>query len=450
MAEDAHIRRDKPGSTALRVHEHLVTICPQCRQEWDELGPLLRDVVRQQLATVQPPSFTEPHEPDLDHLSGAPEALSRLHEQAHELRHLRRTAKKELSELRHVPADLRPDKVRRAYRRFRSRQLAELLVDESRAMIRNSPAEAESFAALVPWVLDWTRGDPRLHWAPALLARAAAHRANALRVAGDLIAADQAFADLHRFVSAQQIGDIATHAELASLEASLRIDQHRSEHAEDLLRRASIAFQYTDDTEGQLRARIKSANLMLNLGRAEEALDAFEEAADLATNNSPYWTVCLVGGRANALCELDRPTEARQLLRRHLDAFEAVEGPHAAAVLRGLEGRVALGLGEYAAAEDYFQSACAAMLAADRAVDAALAALYLAETYHRQGRVQALRELAARLVPELGPRGLAGEALQALKLLTRAVAAEEVTLTLLGQLRRKLASTGPVRPLLLA
>ena len=264
-------------------------------------------------------------------------------------------------------------------------------------------------------------------------------------MAGDLPAADRGFAVLAELLTEPAVAADATLlAEISSLEASLRIDQRRFADAEPLLERAAVAFEYAGDDTGSARVEIQRANLMQTLGRPDEVLALHERAAAaLGARATPYLTVCTVTGRVNALCDLDRPAEARRLLRAHLDAFEADDEPHTAALLRCLEGRVALGLGDLEAAEGYFASCRDGMLLAGRAYDAALAALYLAETYLAGGRHRALRGLAARLLPEFRSRGVGRETLAVLQLFARAVATEELTAALLAELRRKLLGVEP-------
>jgi hypothetical protein len=427
---------------ALLTHAHLVRICSRCAAVWDALGPLLRNLYRDHLART--PTWVPPRLPERDELSGQPEVIEALAAQSAALRRLRRCAKKQLSELRTLPAEARADRIRGAYRRFRTRQLAELLVEESRRVIRDAPTEAQSYASLVPLVLDWARGPDAPPWADALLVRAAAHRANALRVSGDVNAADRSWRHLHAGLDQRPLIDPSGLAEIASLEASLRLDQRHFGHAEELLGRADQAFRYLGDRGGLARIRIKQANLKRVQGHPEQVVHLLDEASELlGTDTTPYLTICTVTGRVNALCDLGRPTEARRLLRRHLDAFEADPGPHAAALLRCLEGRAALGLGELAAAADYFQTSHDAMLAAGRPYDAAVHALFLAETYLEQGRIQDLRVLATRLLFEFRSRGIAGESLAALKLLVQAIAAETVTRALVVELRERFAGAQP-------
>lgn len=250
------------------------------------------------------------------------------------------------------------------------------------------------------------------------------------------------FEDLGRRLGERPVTEAAAVGEIVSLEASLRIDQRQAQRADELLATAALAFEYVNDRAGLARTWIKRANLLQALDQPEDVLTLLDEAASLlATNSTPYLTICTVTGRVTSLCDLDRPAEARQLLRRNLDAFEADEGPHAAALLRFLEGRVSLELGEYVAAQEYFASCIDGMFTVGRAYDAALAALYLGETLYLQGRNRELRALAARLLPEFSSRGVARETIAVLQLFSRAVGEESVTSALLRKLRRRLSAS---------
>ncbi len=423
-----------PGNRlCLRAHQHLVSACPECGKDWEELGPKLRELVHQELAAAPP--LTPPPEPHPDDLSGSDEAVERLADQAASLRRQRRRAKKQLSELRLLPAARRPDRVRGAYRRFRSRLLAEFLIEEARSVVRNAPTEAESFASLVPLVLHWAEGEKHSSWAPTLVARATAHRANALRVAGELAGAERYFNRL----DLRALADSAVRGEILSLEGSLRSDQRQFDAAEVVLQKAARAYAYANDPLGIAKVRVQQANLMQALDRTEDVLAMFENAYALLSADAPVTLVsAAVSGRVNALCDLDRPLEARRMLSSNLGVFEKFEGPFMAAHLRTLEGRISLGLEEYASAEEYLSSAASTMRLINRPYDAATVSLFLAEVFLAQGRTQELYGLAVTLTREFQKRGVKGEAMQALGLLNKAIAAEQLTATLLAEIRHKL------------
>ena len=369
---DQHLRSehyvDGTGAAASmlarRTHDHLMASCPTCREQWEQLGGL-QDAYLAGLRRFTLPSPPPPV--DDDELPVHAASLDAHADYVDELRHLRRRAQEQVSVLRRLPTEERPARIRRAYRQFRGRTLAELLIEESRATVRTDPAAALAWVDLVPLVLDWTRGEGGPDWVPPLLARAAAHRANALRVAGDLPAAERTFVELRRSLAAQPVGDPAAVAEVASLEASLRIGQHRHGHAEELLARAALAYRYAGDSLGLAKTRIKQASLVRRQGRPAEVLRLLEEASSsLGADGRPadlQLTLWTATGRVNALCDLERFPEARQLLDRHLDDYEASDDPHSAAVLPRPRGsrryRIAA---SFDRAEELFASCRDAML----------------------------------------------------------------------------------------
>jgi tetratricopeptide (TPR) repeat protein len=450
---DEHLRSDhyvtigdtdsSASMLARRTHDHLVATCPECRLEWDALGAL-QDTY---LAGLR--NFTTPPAPagvSDDDLEVTDASIAAWVDHADEIRYHRRRAQEQMSILRRLPPEKRAGRIRRAHSQFRGFMFAELLIEECRRTVRTAPAEALSWVELVPVALEWTRGNEVLRGAPAILARAAAHRANALRVLGEHPRAEAAFVALRRSLATLPVDDPAVVAEVASLEASLRIAQHHYAHAEDLLQRAALAYRYAGDALGVVRARVKHANLARRQGRPSEVLELLADAVDGLAAAPPVTDLHLIlwiaTARANALCDLGRFGEARELLDQYLDDYEASDDPHSAAVFRCLEGRVALGLEDIERAEDAFVSCRDALLTIGRAHDAALASLYHAETLLAAGRTDDLRRLAARLVPLFGKRDLPEETASALRFLAQAIAAQRLTAAVVDKLRERIASAG--------
>jgi tetratricopeptide (TPR) repeat protein len=326
-----------------------------------------------------------------------------------------------------------PEIVANASTRFRSRAFLELLVETARSTVRNGPREAQALTALVPKVLNQAAADARQPWARILQAKAAAHRANALRVAGDLPAAERAFAELRRELELFPLA-AAVEAELASLEASLRIDQRRFAEADKLLAVACSSAGRRDS-----RLLIQRANLLSSMGRTEEALASYESAAAvLDPSTEARLRPIIVSGRVNSMCHLGRYEEARRLLAAEGDAFAVETDAHAAALHRLYSARIAQGLGELEAAVEGFASSRDQFLALDRDYDAVSTSLYLADTLLAAGKTAELRGLAADLVPLFRSRGVERETLASLRLLAEAAKAETLTAALLTELRRKL------------
>lgn len=372
-------------------------------------------------------------------ISARPEDVAAQDAHAREAGRLRKKARKELWEFLKTPVGERRRKIRRAYRRFRSRAFVELLLQRIRTMVRDAPSEAAELARLVPLALRWTTGKPASTWAVPLIRRADAWAANALRVAGDLTSADRAFLRLRRSMAQHPVGDPAALAEIASLEASLRMDQRRYPRAKELLTLAALACELTGDRLALARVQLQQANLLQLLDEPASVLELFCQAAETVKRiEAPYLYLCAVTGQVNALCDLERFSEARRLLDRHLDAYEDSDAASAGAVLRCLQGRVALGTGDFEMACHSFGAACEAMHTLGRTYDAAYAALYLAETLHAAGRTEELRSLAGQLVSQFSSRGVAPETYKAVQLFARAVAADRLTLPLLAELRTRI------------
>lgn len=455
MTNDEHVRaetyemcRKHPavGSFLARlIHDHRLALCPECRAEWQRLAGLQGEfLARIERLEARPSPASAP---PLDDLSGSPAAVKSQREKVAVLAAKLRTAKEALWAIKRTPPGERRRKVRHARCRFRSRAFAELLIEESRTQVRADPETAAELAALVPLALAWTDRAQVARWAPALLALAEAHRANALRIIGDLTAAAEAFVALRREIGRRPLGKARTLGEIASLEASLCIDQRRLEEAEGFLERAALAYDAAGDATGLAKVRIQQGILRQEQGHAKAALKALDAAADTLTfldrPADPYLVLCTVTPRVNALCDLGRFGQAGDLLAGHLDTYEACEEPHVAANLRFLQGRVYLGLERWGAAAESFADAGHAMSILGRQYDAAIFALYEAEAYYTAGRLPELRRLAGPLVQVFHAAGVKGEALRALQLFRDAVLSETVSTSLLAELRQRVAHHRP-------
>jgi len=423
-----------PGELLLQqAHRHLLDLCPACRKEWDGRPPFESaseiDLAAntEALVALRPPP--ERHF-SLSHYDETLRRQSRL-------RAIARRAREDLSRLRRKPLETWPSVVRNATKRYRSRAFLLLLVEESRVRVRNAPHEAAALVALVPIALDRSPERAALPWARVLRMRAAAHHANALRVAGDLPAADRELAALRRSMQSHPLHSRDTEAEVSSLEASLRIGQRRFGEANRLLAAAA------ELASPQLASRIKvqHAFLLMSLGDAQRALEHYEQAsAALEASAEPILHLAAVTGRVNCLCDLGRPREAGRLLAAEREALTAGGDGHLQALCRFYQARVDLGLRCLDRAVTGFTAARDQFLALDRDYDAVLTSLYLADTLLVADKITELRQLAADLVPLFRARGVERETLASLRLLAQAVQAETVTAALLSELRQNLAT----------
>ena len=435
------ILRSDAADLAQCVHRHLLDTCPDCRIEWNQLGPRLQEAFDAELGRFTPPQ--PGGTPDENLLVDDVEIDAQAAFVA-DLRYQRRRAQEQFWKLRRLAPERRASTIRGAFRQYGGRALAELILDHCRTIVRNQPAEAAAWADLVPLVLDWTGGPGDPAWAPGLLVCAEAHRANALRICGDLAAADTIFHRLEAALASLPAADPALVAEVASLEASLRIPQRQIARAEALLAQAAAGYQHAGDPLGVVRVLIQQANLAWMRGDAPRTLGLFDDAAEALAPNADAdlrLLLCTVTGRVLALSELGRFDDAARLLRRHEDDYEASDDPFTASLFRGLEGRVALGLGRFDRAEAALTSCRDGLLILGRHHDAALACLDLAEVLLAAGRADELAGLAGQLVPLFRSKKLPVETLRALDHLARAITARRLSAALLAELRRGLAGS---------
>jgi len=441
--------RQRPSVVGRMILDALASGCPECRRAWDLVAGE-HDRLSERIAEIDALAPTPGARLALADPPGFDAVAARLEEEIGLLQDERRRGwMRDLWALLRLPAHRRAGRIRGAHRRFRSVGLAILLLDESRARVRTEPAEAENLAALVPLVLRRTpTGAPFPHPdVHALRVRAAAHRANALRIAGDLPAADAAFVELRAELAARPLAEPAAEAEVASLEVSLRLDQRDLAQAEGLLERALLLYREAGDDEGAARVVVHQAMLLNERGRPTEALECLDGVgAQLELADDLYQLTTAATLRVLCLCELQCWEDADRILASNLDAYEALDDPHAAAVLRNLQGRIALGQARYDDAIEAFSSSRDACLVVERIYDAALSSLDLACVYLEAGRAADLKRLAAELVAAFSSRAIGRETLAALRLLARAIKAGELSTEIIERLRRRIEAERAAAP----
>lgn len=423
-----------PPSVLLRAaYEHLKELCPRCAETLAFVrqaeGRLFRDP--QAPARAAPPAGRfEPR-----YAAAFDAAGERARERARMVEVERKRARQDLRRLLDLPAAEREAKIVNARTRFRSRALAELLLEESRQLTRLDPAEAASLAALAATVVLWTPGAPAHAWAEAIQARSLALRANAARVGGDLKTADGLFAEVRRFMARNALGDCELHAEVCSLEASLRLDQRQLDEAESLLDRAVLFHRQGGNRSGLAKSLIQRGDVQRTQGACAEGIDSLREALELVdAGEDRHLYLCAVSNLALCLCEVGDYAEARRLLRANARHYGGSDDPWTRWRRLWLEGRIALGLDELEGAEAAFAEARNGFIAAGNGYTAALVSLDLAMVYVRQGRSGELKRLARLMGPIFEAQDVHREAVAALILFQKAAAAEKVTAESLARL----------------
>lgn len=423
------------------LYDHVKELCPKCREALEAV----QDAPARPGRLPATATGTGPEQ----YLAAIDAAGRRVGERLGAIEEERRRARRDLSTLRALPPEERQSRIRSARSRFRSRALAELLVEASRETARNDPAEAVDLAGLVPVVLARVTCPIDRAAAPSLVVLALAQRANALRIAGELPAADRVFAEVRERLAAKPLDDPALHAEVCSLEASLRRDQRRPEDAEHLIDRSIALARMGCDDRALAKALIQRADLLGERQELTPARDALREAMTLlGEGGDRHLLACAVGTLALIECECGAFTAAERILDRHRSLLVGDGGAWSMMRLLTLEGRIALGLGRHDEAEDHLLRAYRLCVEEGSEFDAVLGLLELAVLYAEQGRTDEVRRLARQVRPAFAARDVQLEATAALVLFQQAAAAERVTVEAIRHLRdgvqRRLHVSAPV------
>jgi len=424
-----------PPSVLLRAaYEHLKELCPECSET---LG-----FVRQaEPRLFRDPAAASPDTPALErfeprYAAAFDAAAERARERARLVEEERKRARQDLRKLLELAPEEREPKIVNARSRYRSRALAELLLEESRQLTRLDPAEAGNLAALARTVVLWTPGALNHTWSEVIQARSMALRANAARVAGDLREADALFITVRRFLAKQALGDCELHAETCSLEASLRLDQRRFDDAENLLDRAVLLYRQAGNREGLAKSLVKRGALQQKTERYAESIESHRESLDfLKPDGDVHLYLCAVSNLSLCLCEVEQYAEARRVVRANQRHYASYDDEWTRLRHRWLLGRIALGLEEWDDAEAVLAEARNGFICAGNGFNAALVSLDLAMLYLHRGRTAELKRLAGLMAPIFDAQDVHREAVAALLLFQNAVAAEQITAESILRLR---------------
>ncbi|MGH7484585.1 MAG: helix-turn-helix domain-containing protein, partial [bacterium] len=278
---------------------------------------------------------------------------------------------------------------------FRNWALCEFVCEISLKAAADSADQALELALLARRIAELAPGEKA--WRHRLLAYALCHFANALRVGGQLPAADDAFAQAKALweASGKDAPEILSGGRVLSLEASLRIDQRRLPEALELINRALPAA-----LEGERKNLLLQLEHVLNLsGDFEGAIIVLQEISQLVSQKTePRVFYGVQFNLTVNLVEAGRPEEAESFLRGLRELAARLGNGLDELRLRWLEGRVAAGLGRTEEALVSLAWVREEFTTRRIAYDAALATLDLAVLYLATGRISETRMFARRLV----------------------------------------------------
>lgn len=314
-------------------------------------------------------------------------------------------------------------------------RFARRLCEESLAATADSADRAREWAELAVIAARHAPGEEER------LAReqgnAIVHLANALRVKGELRAADQAYAEGCKLwdQGADDEHEPLNEARVLGFGASLRRAQRRFKEALELLDRA-LEVDTGDEAPYLLLNR---SNLLREIGDLEGAVTTLRRAdPHLSKVSNPRLVLAAELNAVDHLSILGQFEEASRRLPRVWELAEDWAGELDRFRLVWVEGRVAAGTGQENEGISALEQVWREFHQRGMAFDAALAALELAALRLRRGESGHVRALARQIRPVFESQEVHREALAALAFFCQAAEQERATLDFVERLVRYL------------
>lgn len=401
---------------------HLSTGCPQCREE---IAPTAAVMFRP--GRVPPVSSSE--EEDLYDL-----AIASAFEKA--LKHQRSLDRERAG------ADVKIEKLltdRLAGKRsdFWTWGLCERLLERSWELRQQSPAKMLTLAQYAVEAAE--RISPRKYSAQHvsdLLARAWAGLGNAYRISDQLSHAEMAFSQAFE---ARQRGTCSPllQARLAELSASLLCDQRHFPEAFQLLDSAFRIYLKSRAPHDAGRALIQKGIHTGRSGDPEEGIRLISCGLRLVERRrDPKLVFQSLHSILLFRVELGEFKTARRQIWEMRCLYEFHGDQVAKLKLRGIEGKVFAGLGQFDRATRAFQQAKESFLGAGLNYDAALISFDLAAVWLRERKLADVRRLLQEMLETFRARYIAREGIATLILLRNAANSNELTFDLLERATR--------------
>jgi len=322
----------------------------------------------------------------------------------------------------------------RQKRRIASWSLCEALLQLSHALRKDYPQEMVHFAEIAVEVASLVHWLPyRLEQLRDLEARAWGELANAYRVADELPLAESALEQAYERCRVGT-GEPLLLARLDDVAASLFASQRRFEEAFQCLEKARALFLRAGDRHGAGRTLIKKGLFSGYDGHPEAAVQLLTDGLnEIDRDRDPDLVYHSLHNIVFLTMETGDLERARDFLLLLLPLAERRAGRLDRLKLRWIEGRLAAGLGDFAAAEQIFAQAKRAFERAGLFYHAAGAGLDLAAVWFRQGRTAEVKGLVGELVTAFSRVQVEREAIAALLMLHQALARDRATFELIQQ-----------------
>jgi tetratricopeptide (TPR) repeat protein len=282
------------------------------------------------------------------------------------------------------------------WERFRSLELAELLLEESELMQDTSPAQSQELAWTAQLVADQPYPVTRLARVDRILARSHCLQGDACRRLGDRHGAEaQLQAAVHYLTGPPLSLERGFYCDTL---ASLRDEQGRLDEASALLWRAVAVYRAERRFEEQGACLGRVAFLSFHEGDLEAAGRLFSQARGLLSfERSPGLAARCSLGYAVCLAALGEEEQALFLRRESQALTQDVTDGRDLLEIEWLEGRLAAALGEDERAVRHLSPVRRRLVQLGRLRDAALCSLDLARVYVTIDQETRIGELIAEL-----------------------------------------------------
>jgi tetratricopeptide (TPR) repeat protein len=315
---------------------------------------------------------------------------------------------------------------------FQGSGMLQALLERSWAVRHEDPREMVSLARHAVEVA--RRLDPKYHTPQEradLQARAWGELANALRAADDLHEAERMFGIAFKLL-VQGTGGLHLKARLYDLHASYFGTRRQFELAFAALDVANAAYLELEDAHLAGRSLLTKAIYLNYSGRPEEAIETNQRGLGLIDAvREPSLRFFAIHNQLAFLIECGRFREAKRELFRYRTQLNQLKGQMYVLKLRGLQGLISAGLGEWRSAEEAFMQAKLGFEEAGMGLHAAIASLELALVWMHQGRYEETAAMVADAVEVFVSLGIQREALGAVLVLREAFERRVGTLGLL-------------------
>jgi tetratricopeptide (TPR) repeat protein len=314
-----------------------------------------------------------------------------------------------------------------------------LLLVKSREAAAADPHRAVDLATLAVRLSDHLGDVYDPEWVLDLQSRAHAHLANAHRVLGEHRCAEEVFREADALLGRSLSGNARVEAEVLSFKASLRRAQRRFDEALEILDRVLSIYKDGDPEDRDLhlagRTLVEKACAEIERCAPEGAIPLLQKAEPLLDRErDPRLFLCLRHNLLDSLAKVGRFAEAEALLPEVRTLCREIGGDLDLVRLRWVEGKIDFGLGRLDSAETAFREVQQQFLDHRLGYDVALVSLDLALLYAQEGRTEALKRLATKMIPAFESREVHREAMAALLMFQRACEEERMTVDLARQL----------------